>query len=404
MGCVSSKLGKKKLIREIRVNNGGDHIVSLTSTTYGHLDIEERAETSPPPPPKLLQELTKGEVFDESVIKPRRSVKRYDPEIINTWELMEDLEDSMHVSTTNPQKLISPKSRGIFGKSWKTPVKSTNISVESPKRGSSKRFGGKENNNRGVGNNNSSSRGVSPNQILKPKNILLETPKRGVMRLSFPLKSDEPSSLVIAQTTQRRKSYSPMFDPDLVASYERELSQEQEQIKMVISPVRRTERILENFPVKCPPGGENSVVIYITTLRGIRKTFEDCNVVRSILDSHEVRFSERDVSMHSVFKEEIRGLVGAKQVKIPAVFVKGRMVGSVEEVMKLEEEGKLGILLEGIPAARLGGGCCRGCGGMRFVMCVVCNGSCKVMEKEKKSMVKCLECNENGLVLCPICS
>lgn len=391
MGCVSSKLGKKKLIREIRVNNGGDHIVSLTSTTYGHLDLKERAEISP-----KLQELTKGEVF-ESEVKPRRSIKRDDPEIINTWELMEDLEDSMHVS--NPQK-ISPKSRGIFGKSWKTPVKSN---VESPKRGSSKRFGGKE--NRG-GNN---SRGVSPNQILKPKNIL-ETPKRGVMRLSFPLKSEEPSVVI----TQRRKSYSPMFDPDLVASYERELSQEQEQIKMVISPVvhesrktektRESERFLENFPEKCPPGGENSVVIYITTLRGIRKTFEDCNVVRSILDSHEVRFSERDVSMHSVFKEEIRGIMGTRQVKIPAVFVKGRMIGSVEEVMRLEEEGKLGILLDGMPAARLGGGCCRGCGGMRFVMCVVCNGSCKVMEKEKKTMVKCLECNENGLVLCPICS
>ncbi|ESQ40300.1 hypothetical protein EUTSA_v10013788mg [Eutrema salsugineum] len=386
MGCVSSKLGKKKLIREIRVNNGGDHIVSLTSTTYGHLDLEKRAETSP-----TLQELTKGDVF-ESEIKPRRSItQRDDPEIINTWELMEDLEDSMH-----PQR-ISPKSRGIFGKSWKTPVKSI---VESPKRNSSKRFVGKE--NRG-GNN---SRGVSPNQILKPRNIL-ETPKRGVMRLSFPLKSEEPS-------VQRRKSFSPMFDPNLVASYERELSQEQEQIKMVISPVVRetrktektieSERILKSFPEKCPPGGENSVVIYITSLRGIRKTFEDCNAVRSILDSHEVRFSERDVSMHSVYKEEIRGIMGTKQVKIPAVFVKGRMIGSVEEVVRLEEEGKLGILLECMPKARLGGRCCRGCGGMRFVMCAVCNGSCKVMEEEKKSMVKCLECNENGLVICPFCS
>lgn len=382
MGCVSSKLVKKKLVREIRVNNGGDHIVSLTSTTYGHLDLDERAETSP-----KSQELTKGDAI-ESEIKPRRSTtQKDDPEIINTWELMEDLEDSM------PQR-ISPKSRGIFGKSWKTPVKSA---VESPKRSSSKRFGGKE--NRG---GNSNSRGVSPNQILKPKNIL-ETPKRGVMRLSFPLKSEEPSAV-----TQRRKSCSPMFDPDLVASYERELSQEKEQIKMVISHVpektRESERILESFPEKCPPGGEDSVVIYITSLRGIRKTFEDCNAVRSVLDSHEVRFSERDVSMHSVFKEEIRGIMGTKQVKIPAVFVKGRMIGSVEEVMRLEEEGKLGILLAGMPAARLGGSCCCGCGGLRFVMCSVCNGSCKVMEEKKKSTVKCLECNENGLVLCPICS
>ncbi|KAJ4866104.1 Glutaredoxin family protein [Raphanus sativus] len=359
MGCVSSKLVKKKLVREIRVNNGGDHIVSLTSTTYGHLDLDQQR-------PETSQELTKGEAFE-----PRRSTAREDdPEIINTWELMEDLEDST--------RIISPKSRGIL--SWKTPAKP---SLESPKRnGSSKRFRGKEN------------RGLSPNQI----------PKRGVMRLSFPLKTEEGSAAV----TQRRKSFSPAFDPDLVASYERELSQEKEQIKMVISSSgkternRESERILEGFPEKCPPGGEDSVVVYITTLRGIRKTFEDCNAVRSVLDSHEVRFSERDVSMHSVFKEEIRGILGTKQVKIPAVFVKGRMV----DVMKLEEEGKLGILLECMPKQRLGGGCCCGCGGMRFVMCDVCNGSCKVMDGEKKNnaVVKCLVCNENGLVLCPICS
>ncbi|KAL0708948.1 hypothetical protein Bca4012_015926 [Brassica carinata] len=366
MGCVSSKLVKKKLVREIRVNNGGDHIVSLTSTTYGHLNLDQRAETSP-----KSHELT----YEPETIKPRRSnAQRDDPEIINTWELMKDLEDSLKVS---------PKSRGVFGKSWKTPLKS---SVESPKRnGSSKRFRGKEN------------RGLSPNQV----------PKRGVMRLSFPLKSEEP---LATTTTQRRKSFSPTFDPELVASYERELSQEKEQIKMVISSSgkteknRETERMLSSFPEKCPPGGEDSVVVYITTLRGIRKTFEDCNAVRSVLDSHEVRFSERDVSMHSVFKEEIRGILGTKQVRIPAVFVKGRMIGGVEEVMKLEEEGRLGILLECMPKQRLGGGCCCGCGGLRFVMCDVCNGSCKVVDVEKRNTVKCLVCNENGLVLCPICS
>ncbi|KAJ0235138.1 hypothetical protein HA466_0267540 [Hirschfeldia incana] len=368
MGCVSSKLVKKKPVREIRVNNGGDHIVSLTSTTYGHLNIDQRAETSP-----KSHELNKGEAFESEPIKPRRSTARGDdPEIINTWELMKDLEDSTK---------ISPKARGIL--SWKTPAKP---SLESPKRnGSSKRFRGKEN------------RGLSPNQV----------PKRGVMRLSFPLKTEEAP---VAVVTQRRKSFSPMFDPELVASYERELCEEKEQIKMVISSSsgkteeknREAERLLSSFPEKCPPGGEDTVVVYITTLRGVRKTFEDCNAVRSVLDSHEVRFSERDVSMHSVFKEEIRGILG--KVKIPAVFVKGRMVGGVEEVMKLEEEGELGILLECMPKQRLGGGSCCGCGGMRFVMCDVCNGSCKVLDGEKKGTVKCLVCNENGLVLCPICS
>ncbi|CBI34507.3 unnamed protein product, partial [Vitis vinifera] len=42
---------------------------------------------------------------------------------------------------------------------------------------------------------------------------------------------------------------------------------------------------------------------------------------------------------------------------------------------------------------------CEGCGGARFVPCLECGGSCKVMVGETKE--RCSECNENGLVQCP---
>ncbi|KAK8492346.1 hypothetical protein V6N11_066157 [Hibiscus sabdariffa] len=143
--------------------------------------------------------------------------------------------------------------------------------------------------------------------------------------------------------------------------------------------------VLEQFEPKCPAGGENAVVVYTTTLRGIRKTFEECNTVRSIIESYHIQMSERDISMDSGFKEELRKLTGTKEVKVPLVFVKGRLVGGVEEIVKLEEEGKLEILLEGIPVAVPG---CKGCGGVRFVMCKQCNGSCKVLDKEQKKIRK----------------
>jgi len=152
--------------------------------------------------------------------------------------------------------------------------------------------------------------------------------------------------------------------------------------------------------LKCPPEGENAVVIYTTTLRGIRKTFEDCNTARAILESNDIRVIERDISMDSGYKEELRRLMGTKEVKVPLVFVKGRLIGGADEMLKLEEEGKLGILLDGIPRAAA---TCDGCAGIRFVMCMDCNGSRKLLAKDGKSTVKCGECNENGLIQCPIC-
>jgi glutaredoxin domain-containing cysteine-rich protein 1 len=210
---------------------------------------------------------------------------------------------------------------------------------------------------------------------------------------------------------RRKSSFIPLFDPELVALYEKDLSEEEEEeIERIILPSSRTtkvknlrdlESILQSFEQKRPPGGENKVVIYTTTLRGIRKTFEDCNTVRSIIESHHIHIVERDVSMDSGFKEELRGLMGTNEVKVPLVFVKGRLIGGADQVVKLEVEGKLEILFDGIPKGLAGG--CEGCAGVRFVMCVECNGSCKVLHEEQKKMVRCGECNENGLMQCPIC-
>ncbi|URE11855.1 Glutaredoxin [Musa troglodytarum] len=158
--------------------------------------------------------------------------------------------------------------------------------------------------------------------------------------------------------------------------------------------------LLRSYQEKCPPGGENTVVLYTTTLRGIRKTFEDCNAVRSTLESYHVRIMERDISMDSGYREELRSLMGSKEAKVPAAFVRGRLIGGAEEVLRLEDEGKLELLLEGIPRAASS---CEGCAGMRFIMCMDCSGSCKVLDEEQKKMVKCGVCNENGLLHCPIC-
>ncbi|KAI5664733.1 hypothetical protein M9H77_24056 [Catharanthus roseus] len=395
MGCVSSKLFKKNLKQDILFGNGEDfpnHVVSLTSSTYGVLQLDKQNQD-----PQIIKENVVIEVKKKS--SPNR--QEQPPEVINAWELMEGLEEEA------PVVKKSPKSRVFLNLDARSPLKFLN-QMGSPRK--SKKFGGKENK---VCTNGSGRFDYSPKTVLKACNLAdscrKSSPKIRFLRKQSPNPNDvKCDSFRVDSVTisTRRKSLGPLFDPE-------ELSRDQEQIKKMISSeipksTKETEKtessttnILEKFEEKCPPGGENAVVIYTTTLRGIRKTFEDCNKARSTIESHHVSMSERDISMHSAFKEELRGIMGKKEVKVPIVFVKGRLIGGADEIVKLEEEGKLGILFCDIPAAEVA--VCEGCGGVRFVMCLDCNGSCKVLDEDGKKTVKCGECNENGLIQCPIC-
>ena len=154
------------------------------------------------------------------------------------------------------------------------------------------------------------------------------------------------------------------------------------------------------YEERCPPGGDDRVVLYLTSLRGIRKTFEDCHSLRMILQSFPVWVDERDVSMHAEFRQELKDLVGGPVI-VPRVFVKGRYIGGSEEVRRLHEDGKLAELLNDLPVVHFRKPC-DGCGGVRFVPCPDCSGSCKIIT-DANEVARCPDCNENGLIRCPVC-
>ncbi|KAJ0230867.1 Uncharacterized protein HA466_0304100 [Hirschfeldia incana] len=169
----------------------------------------------------------------------------------------------------------------------------------------------------------------------------------------------------------------------------------------------------------------DKVIVYFTSLRGIRKTYEDgCNV-RVILKSLGVRLDERDVSMHSGFRDELKELLrdefnGGVGITLPRVFLGSKYLGGVEEIKKLNENGTLEKVVDGCERVEDGlTGCgieCEACGDVRFVPCETCSGSCKIYydsedEDEKEGgteeteygFQRCPDCNENGLIRCPIC-
>ncbi|KAK6152233.1 hypothetical protein DH2020_014868 [Rehmannia glutinosa] len=168
--------------------------------------------------------------------------------------------------------------------------------------------------------------------------------------------------------------------------------------------ISTSEPLISDFDEKCPPGGKDILVLYTTSLRGIRKTFEDCNAIRFLLESFRVSYSERDVSLHLEYRHELWDVLGGRVVP-PRLFIRGRYIGGADEVVGLHENGMLKNLLRGLPLS-LSNRVCGGCGGMRFVLCLGCNGSRKVVVSENGglSVVRCPDCNENGLVKCLVCS
>ncbi|KAE9606025.1 hypothetical protein Lal_00025595 [Lupinus albus] len=148
------------------------------------------------------------------------------------------------------------------------------------------------------------------------------------------------------------------------------------------------------------PGSEQRVVVYYTSLRVVRPTFEACKSVLSILSGFRARVDDRDVSMDSGFTTELNRIMGQTGLTLPRVFIGGRYVGGAEEVKQLNEIGELKKMLEKLPVADQRE--CHVCGGHRFVVCNECDGSRKVYS-EKIGLKTCNACNENGLVRCPSC-
>ncbi|CAN6467334.1 unnamed protein product [Victoria cruziana] len=152
------------------------------------------------------------------------------------------------------------------------------------------------------------------------------------------------------------------------------------------------------FHQNAPKGSEKKIVLYFTSLRVVRKTFEDCRAVRLILKGFRVPIDERDLSMDAGFLRELETILG-RRLSLPRVFIGGRYMGGAEEIRQLHESGELKRYLEGLPEAS---DLCECCGGLRFVLCYECDGSHKCYS-DKGGFRSCSICNENGLMRCPSC-
>ncbi|KAG6490151.1 hypothetical protein ZIOFF_051436 [Zingiber officinale] len=156
--------------------------------------------------------------------------------------------------------------------------------------------------------------------------------------------------------------------------------------------------LADDDPTKPP-----KVVLYFTSLRGIRQTFEDCCSIRAILRGLRLAVDERDVSLHAAFRLELQAALNGRTFALPQVFVGDRWIGGAQEIRQMHEASELGRLL-GEVARQDPAFVCHGCGGVRFVPCPTCSGSRKIFVEEEGRMRRCVECNENGLLFAIVCN
>ncbi|CAN6844556.1 unnamed protein product [Brassica oleracea] len=310
------------------------HLVSLTSTTYGsllHVDLDVQT----------LKNNKKTAEQDESLdsLSP--------DSVINTWELMNDLEDE-------------------FG---------------------------------------STKRDVDVNGSYE----LVRMEEDWV---PLPSKAKQPLWKHMAE-----ESFLSGLDSNIISSYKRALSSRQvgkntkpvscshsNQSVVSLSPVSSQSLEEQEKPRLLETEEDNkTIVLYFTSLRGIRKTYEDCCYVRTVLRGFQVAVDERDISMDSEYRKEVQILLGEeKPVCLPQVFIRGVHVGGIEEIKRLNDGGELGEMLKGFPVFE-SVGACECCGDARFVLCTSCGGSTKVFEEQEDGFKRCNGCNENGLVRCNNC-
>ncbi|KAG7517746.1 glutaredoxin domain-containing cysteine-rich protein 1 [Solea senegalensis] len=151
------------------------------------------------------------------------------------------------------------------------------------------------------------------------------------------------------------------------------------------------------------------IVIYTTSFRVVRTTFERCELVRKIFQNHRVKFVERNIALDIEYGKELeeRCKRVGEPPSLPVVFIDGHYLGGAEKILGMNESGELQDLLTKIERVQHPQ-TCQTCGGFAFIPCPMCHGSKMSVFRncftDSFKALKCTSCNENGLQACVSCS
>lgn len=72
---------------------------------------------------------------------------------------------------------------------------------------------------------------------------------------------------------------------------------------------------------------EGKVVVYTTSSGIVRLTFYNCMKVKQILNTHMVKYEEKDLFRSAELQTELRDRIGCTAIQVPQLFVGGQYIG-----------------------------------------------------------------------------
>ena len=180
---------------------------------------------------------------------------------------------------------------------------------------------------------------------------------------------------------------------------------------------------------------DRGLLLFTSSMSAVKVTADACRQAAALLEALLIEVDHRDVFVNGEYANQLRRLHAATLARsesdgaqeaaqaaanpgtskagrglpeLPQLYANGTLIGGLNELRALDDEGKLVSTLapyrldhqRGREIERRD---CDECGGRRFLVCAECNGSRRGKLVFGKYL-KCSHCNENGLSACPSCN
>ncbi|EGT44256.1 hypothetical protein CAEBREN_17350 [Caenorhabditis brenneri] len=184
--------------------------------------------------------------------------------------------------------------------------------------------------------------------------------------------------------------------------------------------VRGRKNLVKNALRKMEPklqvtNGNSGVVVYLTSCGVLRRSFDRCKAVTSLLEAFRVKFEVRDLNISMFHVEELAKKLKLNQEfqrelifdSLPLIYVDGYFLGNDKTLVELNDKKVLERILEKYktsPARAI----CSDCGNRGYVVCRMCHGSRRhhvatSSEIRFGLVLRCSFCDENGISRCKKC-